>query len=166
MFASARTVYQARNSTTPQNQCFRCDANLVVVSCGPVYRPRSGNFNTTPLGNTTRVHPRPTKLLVTGIITHRFRDADISKLEPFRPSQVSAWISVMFPGKVSCILRFATLPGDTTPTPNLVCWGSCPLVFTYTLLVSRFMQLHAGYPTTMMRFSIFHTVLRTLPREG
>ncbi|KIK19987.1 hypothetical protein PISMIDRAFT_616435 [Pisolithus microcarpus 441] len=79
-FPSLRTVYQARNSTMPPNQCFRCDANLAVVSCGPVYHRRAGNLNATPLGNTTRVHPRPMNLLVTGIITRRCRDSETSKL--------------------------------------------------------------------------------------
>ncbi|KAI6000070.1 hypothetical protein EDD15DRAFT_1886413 [Pisolithus albus] len=142
-FATLPTVYQARNSTMPPNQCFRCDVNLVVVSCGPVYRRRAGNLNTTPLGNTTRVHPQPINLLVTSIMTRRCCDAETSKLEPFRPSPVSAWISVMSPGKASCILRCATLPGNTTTTPNLVCQGSCPFVFTYAL-VSRFVQSHVN----------------------
>ncbi|KAI5982508.1 hypothetical protein EDD15DRAFT_113913 [Pisolithus albus] len=128
----------------PPNRCFRCDVNLVVVSCGPVYRRRAGNLNMTPLGNTTRVHPQPINLLVTSIMTRRCCDAETSKLEPFRPSPVSAWISVMFPGKASCILRCATLPGNTTTSLNLVCRGSCPFVFTCPLLVSRFVQSHVN----------------------
>ncbi|KAI5981738.1 hypothetical protein EDD15DRAFT_322987 [Pisolithus albus] len=117
---SHRLPGQKSNNTPKPVLPMRCEP--VVVSRGPVYRRRAGNLNTTPLGNTTRIYPRPMNLLVTGIITHRCRGAETSKLEPFRPSQVSAWISVMFAGKVSCIL-----PGNTTTTANLLWQGSCPL---------------------------------------
>ncbi|KIK19978.1 hypothetical protein PISMIDRAFT_13321 [Pisolithus microcarpus 441] len=136
-FASVRTVYQARNSTMPPNQCFRCDANLAVVSCGPVYRRRAGNLKyDTPRKHHTR--PPSTnefQLLPASRQTFAFtRDGALPlliilyRINSFTGTPINAvWIVILMAALLG-LLAFACMSAtNAIPTTSITAADAVPI---------------------------------------